>query len=171
MNEPNLPGIMPNDVPAIAGETPAVALALKNGTYTVSHPEHGHYTIKLHTVTGDSELAGKRIFSLLVGASNETDYEGVAFWNDDARFASVWKRHRSPTSTMTVDAYNWQSSWSKVEKKLGVLLGLALRERSYWHEEGYELLLEGRCVRCNRKLTTPESIRTGIGPECAKRER
>lgn len=31
-----------------------------------------------------------------------------------------------------------------------------------WHE--------GRCGRCNRKLTVPSSIEAGIGPECATRE-
>ena len=28
---------------------------------------------------------------------------------------------------------------------------------------------EGRCGRCGRRLTTPESITTGLGPECAKK--
>jgi len=28
---------------------------------------------------------------------------------------------------------------------------------------------EGRCGRCGRRLTTPKSIMTGIGPECAKK--
>ena len=27
----------------------------------------------------------------------------------------------------------------------------------------------GRCSRCRRKLTDPESIRRGLGPECAKK--
>lgn len=27
---------------------------------------------------------------------------------------------------------------------------------------------EGRCCCCGRRLTTPESIRNGIGPECAR---
>lgn len=27
---------------------------------------------------------------------------------------------------------------------------------------------EGRCCCCGRRLTTPESIKSGIGPECAK---
>lgn len=27
----------------------------------------------------------------------------------------------------------------------------------------------GRCARCRRKLTDPESIRRGLGPECAKK--
>lgn len=32
---------------------------------------------------------------------------------------------------------------------------------------GIEIWHEGRCCRCGRKLTVPESIESGIGPECA----
>lgn len=28
---------------------------------------------------------------------------------------------------------------------------------------------EGRCGRCGRRLTVPESIETGLGPECARK--
>lgn len=28
---------------------------------------------------------------------------------------------------------------------------------------------EGKCCRCNRQLTHPESLASGIGPECAKK--
>jgi hypothetical protein len=31
-----------------------------------------------------------------------------------------------------------------------------------------EFYHEGRCGRCDRKLTTPDSVLTGIGPECAE---
>jgi hypothetical protein len=31
-----------------------------------------------------------------------------------------------------------------------------------------EIFREGRCCRCGRVLTVPESIESGIGPECAK---
>jgi hypothetical protein len=34
---------------------------------------------------------------------------------------------------------------------------------------GCEVYHEGRCGRCNRKLTVPESIETGLGPECASK--
>ncbi len=34
---------------------------------------------------------------------------------------------------------------------------------------GYRLEHTGRCGRCNRLLTDPESIRTGLGPECGGR--
>ncbi len=29
-----------------------------------------------------------------------------------------------------------------------------------------EIWHEGRCGRCNRKLTVPESVASGFGPEC-----
>jgi hypothetical protein len=32
-----------------------------------------------------------------------------------------------------------------------------------------EILHEGKCCRCGRKLTHPESIETGLGPECGGR--
>lgn len=31
-----------------------------------------------------------------------------------------------------------------------------------------EIYHEGKCCRCGRRLTTPESIERGIGPECIK---
>ncbi len=36
-----------------------------------------------------------------------------------------------------------------------------LAKAEFWHE--------GRCGRCGRLLTVPESILTGIGPECSKK--
>ena len=33
---------------------------------------------------------------------------------------------------------------------------------------GFQVHHEGRCGKCGRRLTVPESITTGIGPECAK---
>lgn len=32
-----------------------------------------------------------------------------------------------------------------------------------------KILNRGKCMRCGRKLTTPNSILSGIGPECLKR--
>lgn len=32
-----------------------------------------------------------------------------------------------------------------------------------------EIMHEGKCCRCGRKLTHPESIETGLGPECGGR--
>lgn len=35
-------------------------------------------------------------------------------------------------------------------------------------DQGFHLHHEGKCCRCARKLTTPDSILRGIGPECLK---
>ena len=178
---------------------------LHNGAYTIAHEEHGHFTVKLYTAK-HGDLAGKRIVALLQGPSNETDWKGVAFWNEEPRaYAAVWSKHVSPgrdRRESPIDGYHWGDKWTRVEQKLAIWTDLALRAytvganglellpklppgehgtstpkgyfdkhgnrlgTSYWLGDGYTLLLEGRCVRCNRKLTHPESIRLGIGPEC-----
>lgn len=38
---------------------------------------------------------------------------------------------------------------------------------SRWADKGFTIMGEGRCIRCNRLLTEPNSIKTGIGPVCA----
>lgn len=175
---------------AQAAQLPDTAPNVQNGTYTVDHPKQGHFTIKLHTAQQGS-LAGKRILSLLTGPDNTSAYTGVAFWNDADKVAHVWRRHKGSGSRMRVDGYNWQpEGWSQIEQKLAIWCDLATRgwfdedgvwigaepgcddegpKRSFWATHGYTLLREGRCVKCNHKLTAPESIATGIGPKCGGR--
>lgn len=174
-----------------AGAAVTNAPHVHNGTYTVAHPDQGHFTLKIYTVK-KGDLEGKRIIALLVGPDNTSNYKGVAFWNDERKVANVWRRHRGPDSHTPIDGYGWQSKgWSSVEKKLTIWCDLAVRgdgigdleiveqteesttvsrpRRGYWAGEGYTLLLEGVCVVCNRKLTDPDSIRLGIGPKCGGR--
>lgn len=42
-----------------------------------------------------------------------------------------------------------------------VIAGQNLPNCEIWHE--------GECARCGRKLTVPESIESGFGPECSKK--
>lgn len=157
---------------------------IHNGTYTIAHETRGHFTLKLHTAQ-EGQLAGRRILSLLVGPDNVTNFAGVAFWEDERTTAHVWKRYASnrDARAFPIDGYHFGQHWSPVEQKLAIWAdlvvrgygyttnGVALRgdRSSYWTAEGYTLLLEGRCVCCNRKLTDPDSIRLGIGPVCGGR--
>ena len=154
----------------IEAELPSTAPNVHGGTYTVTHPKRGHWTVKCHTVQS-GPLAGKRILSLLVGPDNVNSFAGVAFWDDEQRRAVMWKSNRSTACKHgIIDGYGWGELWNETEKKLAVWADLVLRkERGYWRSEGCELLLESRCVACNRKLTTPESIKSGIGPQCKNR--
>lgn len=146
-----------------------------NGTYTVSHPEHGHFTAKLYTAQKGA-LQGKRILAILIGPNNQADFKPVAFWDDDKQRANVWKRYRSPVikRDMIFDGVCWQESWNATEKKIAIWCDMVKRgsqdpPAGYWHAQGYKVQLEGRCVVCNRPLTDPTSIETGIGPICASR--
>ena len=156
---------------------PSKAPNVQNGTYTVSSPD-GHFTIKLHTAQ-KGDLAGKRILSLLTGPDNESHFTSAAFWDDEKKRAFVWRRFRGVAGNARIDGYHWPKDgelarWSAYEQKLAIWSDLVLRgsdekRNGFWFGEGYRLLREGRCVRCNRKLTDPESIRTGIGPVCGGR--
>lgn len=151
---------------------------VQNGSYTVSHPERGHFSLKLYTAK-NGKLAGKRILAMLVGPDNISNYKGVAFWNDERKVANVWRRHRGPDSRMPIDGFHWQEKgWSSVEKKLALWADLAVRgdcttepgqPKGHWAAEGYKLMLSSRCCVCNKTLTDPESIRLGIGPVCGNR--
>lgn len=162
--------------------TPATPVAppnVFNGTYTVSHPDRGHFTLKVYTAQ-KGDLAGKRIVALLTGPDNTSNYTGVAFWNDEQRRAYVWRRFKG-AEDIILDGTQWARGrgegygldapgLSSVQKKLAIWADLVNRgERGFWYGEGYRVDLSGRCVVCNRELTDPESIRTGIGPKCGGR--
>jgi len=132
-----------------------------NGTYTVSNRAGGHRTLKIETILPDSKKpphhfrnqnSGRRVIKLMIGPDNETNYTMVAWLNNDG--PRMVQRY----------ANDYGIVWT-----VNTLLDLALnREESRWHER-YELMLEGRCLICNKKLTHPESIKKGIGPICAGR--
>jgi hypothetical protein len=100
--------------------------------------------------------------SLLTGQDNESDYSylGTIFpntallsdWRCLTRFRSTTKSRISPNAP-SFRAFGWMLSH--------VLNGKIPSTLEVWHE--------GRCGCCGRKLTTPESIASGIGPVCGNR--
>lgn len=127
----------------------------KNGTYTISSPRGGHRTFEVKTQAEDSKfLPGKRVVSLLRGPNNEQDYESFGVLSPDSRAIFVWRKFRS----------KFGGSATVWEKFADMLL-----HPEHYTSYGYEYLVAERCRRCNRRLTTPESIAAGIGPECATR--
>jgi hypothetical protein len=126
-----------------------------NGTYTIQNRETGeHRTFRIRTQGKDSSFApGRRVLSLLTGSDNTRDYTGFAFVNDDADATIyVWQNRKG----YVYDGYAKLLRWLLVDKAEKVLAV-------------YEVLAESRCIVCNRPLTHPESVKTGIGPICAGR--
>lgn len=120
-----------------------------NGKFTVKSIKTGdHRTFRIRTQPANSKFApGERVIALLTGSDNTSDYQPFGFVTDTDIHLFRNKR------TETFLAYR------KMLLKLGV------------HEaEGrVEVLAETTCRKCNRTLTTPESITSGIGPTCARR--
>ena len=133
---------------------------IPNGRFTIVNRQTGeHRTFRIETQPADAAFApGKRVLGLLTGPENEADYEGFGFVDDDG--IRVWAKKREAPP----------GHHSAFEVMAAMLWSLAVENvYSPWAARGYALLEEGRCVRCGRVLTEPESLRTGIGPVCAGR--
>jgi hypothetical protein len=128
----------------------AFTAASHNGTITCTNPASGESrTFRIRTQPDDSSFApGKRVLSLLTGPDNTSDYTGFAFVEGNR--VQVWR------------------------SKLGTKFEAYARfiERLDYHRDhhGIEVYWAALCRRCNRQLTTVDSIRSGIGPTCAGRE-
>lgn len=130
-------------------EAPAAviaSIATHNGYITITNPLTGdHRTIRIATQAKDATFApGERIVALLSGPDNTNDYEQFGFVRNGR--VIVWHKKRGGA----FDAYANVLNHPK------------------WFQEnrGLTYQFDTRCRRCNRQLTTPESIESGIGPIC-----
>jgi len=135
-----------------------------NGIYTIQNDDTGEYrTFSVRRQKDDARFApGERIAALLTGRDNENDYTCFAFVRSDASLAT-WKSKRGGA----FDHYA-----RMLEKALLIFAGAesetATAALAYGPNK-YTVALAKRCYRCNRTLTTPESIRLGYGPDCAEK--
>lgn len=90
--------------------------------------------------------------NLLTGPDNEADYRYLGFIKPTDNVFRM-----SAKSCATPDAPS---------AKAFVFFWRHLIERCQIHD-GIEVWHEGQCGRCGRALTVPESIASGLGPECA----
>lgn len=98
---------------------------------------------------------GKVFFvSLMTGTDNEAHYSYIGVIREDSEFRHTTKSKVSEDAD-SFRAFSW--FWRQVSSGSGSPLNPAVE---FWHE--------GKCGRCGRLLTVPESIDRGIGPECAK---
>lgn len=142
------------DEPVELEQNPAFEISfdfLKAGKakFTVANPSGVHYTYQVSKIKEkDSFFVG-----LLTGPDNQSNYTymGVLDENNQLRFTK--KSGFSPDET-PAKVFNWT---------LKVVNGRAKVP------DGYSIQHSNACGRCGRELTHPESIRTGLGPECRKK--
>lgn len=132
----------------LSGNAYFTALSTKTGkryTYRVAKPK-------------EPPGSGHEIWfvSVLKGQNNETDY---GYIGEILLIGGIFKYRRGrkcwESFYSTSDAFEWL--WQQI----------TFRTRPDVHPS-VELWHEGRCCKCGRKLTTPESVEAGIGPECRK---
>ena len=97
---------------------------------------------------------------VLSGPENTSDYTFLG---------TIWERsqngmmsfRRSPKSRMSHDAVSvMTANW--FTQRLNV-------DDAYWDNSTCEFWHSGKCGRCGRLLTDPDSIATGLGPVCAEK--
>lgn len=134
--------------------TTTAAAKIFNGIVTIQNLSGEHRTFRIATQKADAKFApGKRIISILSGPDNTRDYRGFGFVDDAG--VHVWRKQESALTL-------WYA------RLINVFIGGFSDPAVEALRDTYKVSLSKKCLKCNRELTTPESIELGIGPVCAE---
>jgi hypothetical protein len=113
----------------------------------------GRFTYKV-SIPHDQKPEEASIFfiSVLTGSDNENDYKYFGYIRNNI-FTYGGAKAKVGRDAPSVKVFETVWRWLLIDHP-------ELSKLEIWHE--------GRCGRCGRTLTVPESIENGIGPECSK---
>jgi len=139
------------------GITGAVASLAVNRRLAFCLAGHAIFTLR-NSLTGNRftyRIRARRrqgfSVALLHGQDNESDYMGIGYITQYASGPQFTPHYRAnPSQAMRAFAWAWPR----------LVTNTLPPEIEFYHA--------GRCGRCHRLLTTPESIASGIGPKCAE---
>jgi len=125
-----------------------------NATFTLRSLKTGmRYTYKVRVKKEDLDTPDPTYFvNLLRGTDNTKDFAYMGVLRNTGQF-NITSASRMTRGAPAVKALLWFLDAMRGER--AVLTG----QLEVWHE--------GKCGRCGRLLTVPESVTRGIGPECA----
>jgi hypothetical protein len=128
----------------LAGKATITLVSRKTGT---------RFTYRITKTKQEGRGPVSHFVAVLTGANNEGDYQYLG--NMRSSVAGVRFEHgrksRISLQAPSFRAFEW--FWAQINR------GKLPDALEVWHE--------GSCCRCGRKLTVPESVERGIGPECA----
>jgi len=120
-------------------------------TVTVVNPESGNrytYRVTSKDVGSADEPRTLYFVSVLTGPENERDYQFLGTIFDSEKFVHG-RKSRIGADAPSARAFTWV--WEHLD------------------DDRFEIWHEGKCSRCSRTLTDPESIERGLGPKCAEK--
>jgi len=123
-----------------------------NATFTVSNPDGDHYTFKVKKTKHKNANGKYRFFiSILTGPDFYTYLGMVVSPHDGCGQVTLTQKSKYIITSIPFRVANWaiQHVFANVPEP-----------------KGYKIINAGRCGKCGRKLTTPESIESGLGPIC-----
>lgn len=125
-----------------------------NASFTVKNDGTGkHLTYKVVKSETEDNLKDDVWFvTTLNGSDNETDFAYIGIIASGG--FRITKKSRFSEDAVSVKGFKWL--WNNVT---------ANRELP----DNVKFYHSGRCGRCGRKLTTPESVETGFGPICMEK--
>lgn len=110
-------------------------------TYKVSKPKFTSPFLFVSVLTGPENTKNYTYLGILFPDTGIVKFTDKSQFHEDAWCVFLLRR---------VCANLWGNTPHKIE------------------EAGFKLHHEGKCGKCGRRLTVPQSIETGIGPECVK---
>lgn len=125
-----------------------------HAVFTVGNDKGEHYTYQVTKSKPSKDRMPVHFVALLTGPDNENDYNYLGLY-DSTKLLRMTKASRLAEDSKPCKVFRW--ALRKVrDNQSGDRL-----------PQGYTIRHAGKCCRCGRTLTTPESIERGIGPECA----
>ena len=116
-----------------------------------------HYTYKVRMKPAKGAYPDTFFVSVLTGRDNNSDYSYLGILDTKAGIVRTTAKSKFPSDSFTARLLN------------RVLARIWADDCSSITQAGFNVHHEGKCGRCGRRLTVPESIETGLGPECAGR--
>jgi hypothetical protein len=122
--------------------------------FTVHNNKGEHYTYRVFKTDEKGTWGVKWFVSLLTGPNNMVDYQYIGTLDSMTGTVRSTRASVIAADSLPMKVINWALCRIVWQNKIDKL------------PEGYGIKHEGRCGRCGRVLTTPQSIEYGIGPEC-----
>lgn len=151
-----------------------------NATFTlVSNRTGARYTYKVRRNKLTTSPGGSYAVLLLTGSDNESNFAYLGALHPRLRKVpagpfdieeEIWEFHRGKRSeyaaeSMPITTFIWM--WRRLEADRPLTYDITVGGAGT--SGGATLLHAGRCGRCGRLLTVPESIESGYGPECVSK--